>query len=80
MTTAVSKVIEQVRTLSPEELCELRDWMNTSIQAAATDSFGQKLIELGIGRPRGSSPFSVNPHPLEAKGRPLSEELIEERR
>lgn len=80
MTEAVTRLIEQVRALSPNEQRELRRWMNHGAEAMAGDLFGQKLIDLGIGHPRAAGSCNPNPEPIDLPGRPLSEQLIEERR
>ena len=80
MTAAVEKLIEQVKVLSAQERGELRAWMDSVAQPAADDAFAQKLVELGIGRPRPPGPRRPNPQPVCVEGKPLSQQLIEERR
>lgn len=81
MTAALEKVIEQVRALSPSERDELRAWMDGAPSGVTPeDEFARKLLEGGVGQPRPAGPRSPNPEPIRVEGRPLSEELIEERR
>jgi hypothetical protein len=80
MTQGVEKLIEQVRALSPEERVELRTWINSASDLTPEDGFARKLIELHVGDPRPAGPRHPNPQPIHAAGKPLSEELIEERR
>ncbi|HEY8750947.1 MAG TPA: hypothetical protein VIM11_23385 [Tepidisphaeraceae bacterium] len=66
--------------LSPEQQRELRAKMDAELQLESVDQFGQMMRELGIGRARPLRPRQPNPKAVQIIGKPLSEQLIEERR
>jgi hypothetical protein len=76
----VDKVIKQVLMLSPEQQREVRDKMDAQLEAESVDPFGQMMRDLGIGRARPLGPRQPNPSVVQIVGKPLSEQLIEERR
>ncbi len=47
---------------------------------ACDDAFSRMMRELGIGVPRKPGPRGPDPTPVRVEGRPLSEDLIDERR
>ena len=76
----VEHLLKQVLALSPEEQREIRDRIDAESTAAADDGFAKMMRELGIGQPREPGPRGPNPIPVHVEGKPLSEQLIEERR
>jgi len=82
------KVLEEVKALSPEEQQLLRKLLDTWLirprSQPTEDEFEQELYELGLlseVKPliADFAPYK-NRKPIEVKGKPLSEVIIEERR
>ncbi len=82
------KVLEEVRALPPEKQQQLRElldtWLTNAHSRPTEDEFEQRLHELGLlGEVKppitNFRPYQ-NRKPIELKGKPLSEIIIEERR
>ena len=89
MTTSnVDRLFEEVRALTPEEQRSLRDLVDRLLAASAPrmteDEFEQRLLQKGIIKripPRiRDANFYANRKPVEVKGKPVSDIIIEERR
>jgi hypothetical protein len=82
------KVWDDVRKLSPDELRRLRDsldiWLRNLYTKPSEDEFERELVAMGLlneVKPTDmDSKHSENRQPVEVKGRPISEIIIEERR
>ena len=81
---SVSEVLEAVRAMSPEERERVRallDALPDATSSAADDAAQARLHEAGLlgeTQPRASS-ARARRTPVEIKGKPLSETIIEER-
>lgn len=81
---SVSEVLEAVRAMSPEERERVRallDALPDATSSAADDAAQARLHEAGLSgetRPRNVS-ARARRTPVEIKGKPLSETIIEER-
>lgn len=89
MTTSnFDKVVEQVKTLNRAEWWRLRDlldvWLEPPSAPMTEDQFEQELLREGTleSIPPPITDFTPyeNRTPIEVKGKPLSETIIEERR
>ena len=76
----VDNLFKQVLALTPEEQREFRAKLNAQSPFAAENDFDRMMQESGIGRPRKPGPRGANPRPIYVEGKPISEQLIEERR
>lgn len=85
----LERVIEEARTLKPDELSALRDAIDDllaegSKQLMSEEEFAQHLSAKGIIAPITSSQIDAVEddewEPVEFTGKPLSEMIIEERR
>lgn len=88
----LEKVIEEVKALTPDEQREIRDLIDSLLKAsdespASTsleDLFKQRLLEAGliseIPRRLPAPEHLRDFKPVEVKGKPVSETIIEERR
>jgi len=80
-TAELEGLIEQVKAPSPAERGRLRQVMDGLPVETPEEILDRKLRESGLVRPpphRG--PRRPNPQPVRVEGKPLSEQLIEERR
>ncbi len=82
-----NKVVEAVKALTPAEQWRLRDLLDVFLappQTAITEEeFEQELVKEGlISVPPPITDFTPyqNRKPIEVKGKPVSETIIEERR
>lgn len=88
MTPRLEEVIEHVKALSSDELRQLRDTVDDllvgSHQPLTEDELEQRLIDLGVlDRAVASiahAPVDVSFRPVEVRGKPVSETIVEERR
>lgn len=87
--TTLERVIEEARTLKPDELCALRDAIDklltgSSEPSMSEEEFAQHLAAKGIIAPIAFSQTEAteddNWEPVEFTGTPLSEMITEERR
>lgn len=84
-TTTLEKVLEEVKELTPDEQRQVRDALNEllSSQQDIAYQLQKSLYESGllseIKPPRDSRASRVFT-PIEVKGKPVSETIIEERR
>jgi hypothetical protein len=84
----LSKVLEDVRTLTPDELGKLRGEIDVLLAAPKPRSVEEEverlLFERGVVseiKPRALDPARYRDRkPVEVKGKPISEVIIEERR
>lgn len=84
----LEQVLEVVKALAPEEQQQLRDWLDrltVGQQLSLTeDQFEQKLVAMGIIAETKPLTSEAKPYdnykPIQIKGKPLSEIIIEERR
>ncbi len=89
MTTAnIDRLIEEVKSLTPEEQRSLRDTVDELLAKSASqmteEEFEQHLLRKGVisripPRIRDAN-FYANRKLIEVEGKPLSETIIEERR
>lgn len=90
MSASLEKVLDEVKTLSPDDLRRLREEVDRMLEPPreqmTEDEFEQMLLAKGI---IGSIPSRPNEEerkaysnykPIEVKGKPISETIIEERR
>jgi hypothetical protein len=81
---SVKEVLEAVRTLSPKERAQVRALLDTlpSVPLSPEEEAQARLREAGLlGQTRLRSASTHTRHtPIEIKGKPLSETIIEERR
>ena len=88
MARSLDEMIEHVKDLSPDELRQLRDIVDGllagSHQPLTEDEFEQRLMALGVLDPAGASivhaPADMDFRPVEVRGKPVSETIVEERR
>ncbi len=82
------KVWDDVRKLSPDELRRLRDsldaWLRNLYTKPTEDEFERELVAMGllneVKPPIVEPTHNESRQPVEVKGRPISEIIIEERR
>jgi hypothetical protein len=87
-TTALDRMIDQLKRLTPHEQKELRAAIDRLLGAASElpteEQFERELVGSGILDGIPSPPQAGNPsqewRPIELKGKPLSETIVEERR
>lgn len=81
---SVKEVLEAVRTLSPKERAQVRALLDTlpSVPLLPEEEAQARLREAGLlGQTRPRSASGQTRHtPIEIKGKPLSETILEERR
>lgn len=91
MSATLDKVKEEVRTLAPEELQEVRELVNSLLSEPAKpqmteEEFARHLAAKGVvSLPEPSSREAVEAvfdeyRPIKVEGQPLSELVIEDRR
>lgn len=86
--TKFEGLVEEVRALSPTEQGRLRDlidsWLNPSLRPPSEEELEQELLREGVldyVPPPGSDLADDDDwEPIEIKGKPISETIIEERR
>jgi hypothetical protein len=84
----LDRIVEEVRALTPDEQRTLREMLDKLLAADAPrmteEEIEQRLLAKGIISripPRiRDADFYANRKPIEVKGKPLSEIIIEERR
>jgi len=86
MSTNVERVLDQIRALTAEEQAEIRAALSPSVATTplTEDEFEQYLLAQGMissipSRSLGSAEYGKR-KPVEVKGKPVSETIIEERR
>ncbi|MGB9180427.1 MAG: hypothetical protein WCB68_14440 [Pyrinomonadaceae bacterium] len=88
MSASLEKVLNEVKTLSPDDLRRLREEVDRMLEPPRAqmteDEFEQMLLAKGIissipSRDLDPEEFRRR-QPIEVKGKPVSETLIEERR
>jgi len=87
MSTNVERVLDQIRSMTAEERQQVRVALNspdTDKPLMTEDDFEQHLLAKGVissvpSRNLGSAEYSKR-KPVEVKGKPVSETIIEERR
>lgn len=93
MSSRIAEIIQQIRTLPPNELSELRQALASAIEqgtfetqapSMTEDEFEQEMESKGFLR-RALPPVTdlspyENYHPVKVQGQPLSEMIVEERR
>lgn len=90
--TSLERVIEELKALTPAEQQKVRDLIDSMLELSAEtsatlspeDLLDQRLLEAGVISeiPRRITDFTPyqNRKPIEVKGKPVSETIIEERR
>jgi hypothetical protein len=86
--TALSRMLEEVKQLTPDEQRLLRDAIDRLLPAPVAppteEQFERELVDAGILEELPSSPGARQPmrkrRPIDIKGKPLSETLVEDRR
>ena len=84
----LDRLVEEVKTLTPDEQRSLRDIVEgllaTSVPRISEEEFEQRLLEKGIISRIPSPITDLTPYRnrklIEVKGKPLSETIIEDRR
>jgi hypothetical protein len=87
-TTALSRMLDEVKRLTPDEQRQLREAIDQLLSLAPAppteEQFEQELVEAGIldelPRPSGASEPTRKRKPIDVKGKPLSETIVEDRR
>ena len=79
-TAALERLIEQVKALSITERRQLRQVIDSLSPANLEDELDRKMQEAGFVQLGARGPREANPEPVRIEGKPLSEQLIEERR
>ena len=87
-TSTLDQVLEQIKSLSPDEQKQLRDILDGMLAKGeprtTEEEFEQRLLERGVIShiPSPITDFTAyqNRKLIEVKGKPLSETIIEERR
>ncbi len=87
-TPRLDEMSEQVKALSPEELRQLRSMVDELLAESSPrlseDDFEQRLMGLGVIRaltaPIAPVPVDTGFGPVDVRGTPVSETIIEERR
>lgn len=90
--TSLDKLIEELKTLTPDEQKKVRDLIDSLLEASAEtsatlspeDLLDQRLFEAGViseipPRITDFTPYKDR-KPIEVKGKPISDTIIEERR
>ncbi|MGA9995142.1 MAG: hypothetical protein WBP93_07000 [Pyrinomonadaceae bacterium] len=90
MSAILEKVLSEVKTLSPDDLRRLREEVDRMLEPPRAqmteDEFEQMLLAKGIissipSRPSKEEREAYRSYkPIEVKGKPVSETIIEERR
>jgi hypothetical protein len=88
MTPRLERMIEHVKELSPDELRQLRDMVDDLLPGShprlSEDQFEERLVGLGVIRvataPIVHAPVDRDFQPVEVRGEPVSETIVEERR
>ena len=77
----LQQLIEQIKTLTPEEQRELRRTIDALTVEDPEDELDRRLLESGLVSqlPSRTTPRS-HPEPVRIEGKPLSQTIIEERR
>lgn len=80
-TAELESLIEQVKALSPADRGRLRQVMDGLPAETPEETLDRKLRESGLVRhPPRRGPRRPQSPPVQVEGKPLSEQLIEERR
>jgi hypothetical protein len=87
-TTALNRMIDQVKRLNLHEQKELRAAIDRLLEASSElpteEQFEQELVGSGILEGIPSPPQTGSPsqewRPIESKGKPFSETIVEDRR
>ena len=93
MSSRIAEIIQQIKSLPPNELSELRQALASAIEkgtfetqapSMTEDEFEQEMESKGFLR-RALPPVTdlspyENYHPVKVQGQPLSEMIVEERR
>lgn len=79
-TAELEKLIEQVRSLTPEERTRLRRAIDSLPKTSPEEELDRRMRESGFIQLGARGPREPAPEPVRIEGKPLSEELIEERR
>ena len=86
--TALSRMLDEVKRLTPDEQRQLREAIDQLLSPAAVppteEQFERELVESGIldkvpPLPGDSEPIRTR-IPIEVRGKPLSETIVEDRR
>ncbi len=91
MATDIEELLRKIRSLPLEEQKRVRDALDQEMMADAAEEqrgaeaeFQQRLVQAGllkrVKRPRRDVEAFKNRTPVEIKGKPLSETIVEERR
>lgn len=91
MSADVERVLNEIKALTPEEQQQVRAALDTMLPVTpgpqmTEEEFELMLVQKGIlgGRRRAPSPEEIESfrsyRPVEVKGKPVSETIIEERR
>jgi hypothetical protein len=80
----LEKILQEARALPPEDLRQLREKVDEWLQEPPEARLNQMLLEAGLLseiKPPISDPTPyLDRKPVEGTGRPLSEQIIEDRR
>jgi hypothetical protein len=86
--TVLRRMLDEVKRLTPDEQRQLREAIDrlllSSSEPPTEEQFEQELIEAGIldtvPPPAGAGKPFPTEKPVEVKGKPLSETIVEDRR
>ncbi len=87
-TTALSRMLDEVKRLTPDEQRQLREaidqWLSPPAAPPTEEQFERELVEAGIldeaPPPPGAREPTRKRKPIDVKGKPLSETIVEDRR
>jgi hypothetical protein len=87
-TTGLGKMLDEVKRLSSDEQRQLREAIDRLLsvpsEPEAEDQFEQELVEAGVldavPHPASAVNSFSNGKPVEVKGKPISETIVEDRR
>jgi predicted nucleic acid-binding protein len=80
MSQALQNVLEEIKTLSPEELAQLRQEVEKLVKPSAQKTFLEKLKAAGILSEIKTPTRRTSTERIPVTGKPISETIIEERR
>jgi hypothetical protein len=80
MSQTLQNVLEEIKTLSPEELAQLRAEVEKLTQPSAQRVLLEKLKEAGIISEIKTPTHRTSTERITVTGKPVSETIIEERR
>jgi hypothetical protein len=80
MSQTLQNVLEEIKTLSPEELAQLRQEVEKLVQPSAREVFLENLKAAGILSEIKTPTHQSSTERVNVEGKPVSQTIIEERR